>query len=341
MIPENSNFYSSVKSFVNNNKVLSGVTLGIAVAIYAIGILAGRAVAWIAECTGITQKTDSIARKILNNTQSAKQDMVIEDIKVSSQAQTDIPMTLQADTNPPLPKIINWCDANSQILDQVQKMWRRRRANFIKHVPDEDKMMCIIEGDRLIGCVALEKYSITKPASLVQIVGSQKVYKLDIQIHNDYQGKGYGRELFNSACNLAINEGAFIFLVDMADKGVGDRLYGGEKTRQLFDVYHVLKSTRGQYLLGKKTQTSNRLNYLKIDQDENFVFLQAVESLEGMKHVINYLETHQEDVSLINASIISTCDDTIGMYKSLWTNDQLAQYNACLDKLRLALGESI
>lgn len=241
----------------------------------------------------------------------------------------------------PSSKIINWQDASPLIRSQVKEMWPNRIEKFTRDVQEGDKIVCITEGNKLVGCVALEQLTITEPASLVQEVGAQKVYKLDIQIHHDYQGKGYGRTVFNNACNLAIQEGALVFLVDMAAKGVGDRLYGGEKTCELFDVYHVLKGDRGEYLLRGKTQEKNNLNYLKIDPSDAYIFFRVIESPEGMNHLIHYLEAHPEDISLIDSSIISTCESLIKIYEDSWNEEQLVKYNEGLHKLRLALHQSI
>jgi hypothetical protein len=68
-----SSFFTETSSFVNNHKLLCALTLGLAVALYAIGNLAGRAVSWISECCGTTKKTDSIGREVLNQQRSVNQ----------------------------------------------------------------------------------------------------------------------------------------------------------------------------------------------------------------------------------------------------------------------------
>jgi len=51
---------------INNHKLLCGLTLGLAIVVYAIGNLAGRAVSWVKECCGTAKKTGSVARENLN-----------------------------------------------------------------------------------------------------------------------------------------------------------------------------------------------------------------------------------------------------------------------------------
>ena len=345
MKPTNNDFSSEVKLFVNSNKILCAVTLGLAVAVYALGNLAGKAVSWIAECAGTTKKTDTVAQKSFDTIPSRHETQ--SDIPMSKgiepfpKAKTDLPIILQADKSQSSFKITNWRDANPHICNQVREMWPRRIEKFTQGVPEGDRIVCITEGDKLVGCVALEQLTITEPPELVQKVGAQKVYKLDIQVHHNYQGKGHGRTVFNNACSLVIEEGALVFLVDMAAQGVGDRLYGGEKTRELFDVYHVLKGDRGEYLLKEKTQEKNNLNYIKIDPSNAYIFFECVESPEGMNHLIHYLEAHPEDISLIDSSIISTCDSIIKICKDSWSGEELAKYNESVHKLRMALHQSI
>lgn len=62
-----SSFIEDVKSFASNNKVLCVATCGIAIAVYAVGNLAGRTVSWISKCFGTTDKTDSVGRKSISN----------------------------------------------------------------------------------------------------------------------------------------------------------------------------------------------------------------------------------------------------------------------------------
>lgn len=338
-----------MKSFVGNHKVLCIATLGLAVIGYSIGNLVGRAVSWIGECTGITKKTDIIAQETFKSIQSRQdtqkditsEQLAIKEIGKPLKENVDFPLIFKPEESQASFKIINWQDASPQICGQVKEMWPRRIEKFTQGVPEGDRIVCITEGDRLVGCVALEQLTITKPPSLVQEVGAQKVYKLDIQIHHDYRGKGYGRTVFNNACSLVIEEGALVFLVDMAAKGVGDRLYGGEKTRELFDVYHVFKGGRGDYLLKGKTQEKNNLNYLKIDPNDGYIFFDAVESPEGMNHLIHYLEAHPENISLIDSSIISICEEMIKIYEDSWNEEQLVKYKEGLHRLRMALHQSI
>lgn len=242
---------------------------------------------------------------------------------------------LDSEENQPSFKIINWQNADPQIRSQVQAMWPRYTAKLTKGAPEGDRVVCITDGNKLVGCVALIQSNINQPLSLVKEIGSQKVYKLDIQINHDYHNKGYGRAVFNHACNSIIEEGALVYLVDQAAAGVGDRLYGGENTRALFDVCHILSGDRGIYLLKQKTQENNNsLRYLKIDPAHTYVFFKAVESLEGLNHLLRYLEDNPEDITLIDHSVVELCEEIPELYKKAWSKEKLLKYGECVDKLR-------
>lgn len=60
------NFFNEVKFFANDHKILCVLTLGLALAVYSLGNLAGRTVSWIIECCGTTQRTDILARERLS-----------------------------------------------------------------------------------------------------------------------------------------------------------------------------------------------------------------------------------------------------------------------------------
>ena len=132
MIPGNNDFYSEVKSFVNSNKILCAVTLGLAVAVYALGNLAGRAVSRIAECAGTTKKTDTVAQKSFDTIPSRHETQsdipMSKDIEPSPKAKTDLPIILQSDKSQSSFKIIEVADnplANSadeaRIRQELQK----------------------------------------------------------------------------------------------------------------------------------------------------------------------------------------------------------------------------
>jgi len=64
-------FVNDVSTFVSNYKTLCVMTLGLAIAAYSVGNLAGRAIAWISESIGTTKKTDVIAQDLLPKTAQA------------------------------------------------------------------------------------------------------------------------------------------------------------------------------------------------------------------------------------------------------------------------------
>jgi hypothetical protein len=60
----NHNFVDEVIDFVEGNKTLCILTLGMAVVVYSTGNLVGRAVSWIKEChSGADKKTSEVAEE--------------------------------------------------------------------------------------------------------------------------------------------------------------------------------------------------------------------------------------------------------------------------------------
>jgi hypothetical protein len=66
MIPPKDSFFAETSSFINNHKLLCGLTLGLAIVVYAIGNLGGRAVSWIKECGGTAKKADGFGKETFN-----------------------------------------------------------------------------------------------------------------------------------------------------------------------------------------------------------------------------------------------------------------------------------
>ena len=67
MTSVNHNFFTEVRAFASNHKVLCCTTFGVALALYSLGNLAGRVVSWISESMGTTKKVDSVAREQLQD----------------------------------------------------------------------------------------------------------------------------------------------------------------------------------------------------------------------------------------------------------------------------------
>lgn len=71
MSPENNSFRADVRTFIDNHPWISWGTGGIAIAIYSIGNLAGRAVRGIGEYFGVIKKVDTVAREQLRTSSSS------------------------------------------------------------------------------------------------------------------------------------------------------------------------------------------------------------------------------------------------------------------------------
>ena len=59
-------FFNEVKTFVGDHKAVCILTLGLAIVGFSLGKLAGRAVAWIRQCYGTSEKTSSIGQKTIS-----------------------------------------------------------------------------------------------------------------------------------------------------------------------------------------------------------------------------------------------------------------------------------
>ena len=101
----------------------------------------------------------------------------------------------------------------------------------------------------------------------------EKFYCLKmIELKEEFQTLGYGRKAFEKICNHYIKLGYSINLHEVTPNGVGARLYGGEKTRNSFDVSLETKRTGSWYIIRKKTGDTKPLEYLRIpEEDRNIV----------------------------------------------------------------------
>ena len=74
----NNNLITDIKLFIIEHKALCILTLGAAIVGYSIGNLAGRAVFWLRQCWGTTEKADLIARKSISSSGDPQQGSLSE-----------------------------------------------------------------------------------------------------------------------------------------------------------------------------------------------------------------------------------------------------------------------
>lgn len=119
------------------------------------------------------------------------------------------------------------------IIPRKLKQMEDPRENIrVFYYTDKDK--------NIIGLVILKKRIVTTPKSLVEIIDRKDVYELTINISDEYQRKGYATDFFGQILHKIIDEeDAFIYLVDSTRDGIGEKLYGGSKVVEKFDVYHI------------------------------------------------------------------------------------------------------
>lgn len=66
--------FKDVGTFISRNKLLCGTTFGLAILVYAIKTLAGRAVAWIRHAIGTAHKTEVVAKNVFGKTAQPGED---------------------------------------------------------------------------------------------------------------------------------------------------------------------------------------------------------------------------------------------------------------------------
>ena len=161
-----------------------------------------------------------------------------------------------------------------------------------------------IDKDRnIVGFITLNKMRTDHLAKFLKnlygLVEGKIVYELSIQIFEQFRGKKYASDFLGKIYDQIINkEGAFIYLVDDTDNGIGEKLYGSRKICENFDVYIILNNKNGQYLIGKKTNHIMKPQYLKInnsDPNKQILLNRTHTRPHGQVHINRYFENHPEN----------------------------------------------
>lgn len=196
-------------------------------------------------------------------------------------------------------RVINHKNANENIKHKAENHIPRT----LERMKDPDQNIRVFyytdKDKNIIGYIILKKIVVITPKSLVEIIGGKDVYDLTITIISDeYRKKGYATDFFGKILHKIIDEkDAFIYLIDSTGFRIGEKLYGGEKVVENFDVYHIFDGARGSYLIGRKTD-KNKVNYVKLNNNDpqlEFYFARSNESNSGKMHRNKYLESHPEN----------------------------------------------
>lgn len=163
---------------------------------------------------------------------------------------------------------------------------------------------------------------------------NEKFYCLyNITLTPEFQGKGLGRESFEKICNHYIDQGYSIYLNEITRGGVGPHLYGGEKTRNLFDVSVETRNEGNWYILRKKSGDTKPLEYVKIPETDFYILYSLFNKggIEydkinscGLKALINYLKNFPEDALKLQEIITPDAIE----------NDPVLDYSITDEKLR-------
>lgn len=107
--------------------------------------------------------------------------------------------------------------------------------------------------------------------------------------------KGYATDFLGQILHKIINEeDAFIYLTDITDDGIGEKLYAGQKVVTKFDVYHIFNGERGSYLIGRKSD-KERVHYVKLNNNDSsfdFYFIRSNQTKIGKMHKNRYLSNN-------------------------------------------------
>lgn len=137
------------------------------------------------------------------------------------------------------------------------------------------------------------------------------IVRMDIDIAPAYQGLGYARQLLMAALEDTISPTKWVELIDNSQKGIGKRLYGGEKTRAHYDVQYdindflytlspnSLKDPQPVCYNPVERATKGRTHVVGID----------------VEHVLAYFEQNRQDTGLLDdqmaEGIVATTQDVL------------------------------
>ncbi len=281
-----------------------------------------------------SQHESEAKRSPFSKKTAAKQKLLESGDSVVKALHSNIEASNNSEVNLPT-TIIDLSNASLEIRSQVMKMWPKRTAIFANGSPEGDRIICMIQGNKLIGCAALEQINHEFPQSLVD-AGSQKIYNLNIEISPEHQKKEYGRQLFDTACQTVLREGALLHFLDYGSSKIDENSYLDEKTCELFDVNYVIRGIRNEYFLKQKTQDSKVLNYLRINPEDIYIFWNSVETVDGLNHLVNYMKTYPDDLELLekDISVLGHCQLTLDTYKNIWPKEELIKYETNLKELQ-------
>jgi len=165
-------------------------------------------------------------------------------------------------------RVINHKNANKIIQNKAKDIIPRTLSLMENNNHNIRVFYYINKDNNIIGNIVLKKIEVTSPQSLVGIISGKVVYVLSINIFVQYQKRGYATDFLGQILHKIINEeDAFIYLTDITDDGIGEKLYAGQKVVTKFDVYHIFNGKKGSYLIGRKTD-KERVHYVKLNKND-------------------------------------------------------------------------
>jgi hypothetical protein len=201
-------------------------------------------------------------------------------------------------------KVINHKNANQNIKNKAKKSHSEYIIQQASNPHSGFRLFYYIDKDRNI--VGFIKLKIMKPEHLAKflknlydLVEGKIVYELSIVIFEQFRGKKYASDFLGKIYDQIINqEGAFIYLIDDTENGIGEKLYGSRKTSENFNVYIILNNKNGKYLIGRKTIPIMKPQYLKInnsDQNKSHLLNRTHTRPYGQVHLNRYFIQYPEN----------------------------------------------
>jgi len=242
-------------------------------------------------------------------------------------------------------QIINWEETHSDLIEQAKDIWPwMENLTWVERM----QLMFYVEGNQMIGYTRLINnggHSLL-PNEMQKKLCDHPLCLLDrIEIAPHLRKKGHGRQFFDELCHQLIdNWGYSIILIDTTlalnistnsfNQSIGDELYGGERTRRLFDVSASLISSETiEYLLEKKAGETKQLEYWSINATDSEQIIKFLDSARNINHLIEYIKQHPSQKDELRKCLISLHDRIESIRQSIPASDDRAAYDHRLSQL--------
>jgi hypothetical protein len=220
-------------------------------------------------------------------------------------------------------RVVNSKNANQNIQNKEREYFSESNLKKAKTQNSGFRIFYYIDRDgNIIGFINLRIVNIDYKQQFLKnlsgIIRDKIVYELSIVIFEQFRRREYTSDFLEKILDQIINkEDAIIFFIpvnslnsvpkntdpkniDNIENSIVKKIYTSKKINENFDVYIILDSKNGEYLIGKKTSDLIKPQYLELKnrdkmkqillQKKNNKFL----SQNAIKHINTYLTNHPE-----------------------------------------------